>query len=101
MANPPLGTGRLEKGVASPGKGGHLAWLGRLSSTGYQRSRVCAPGTVYARHVWDFRLGLDYIYAGPEATAWQIAGLAKVLLAIGILAISFIVSRRRKALGAS
>ena len=52
-------------------------------------------------YVWDFRLGLDYIYAGPESTAWQIAGLAKVLLAIGILAISTIVSRRRKALGAS
>jgi hypothetical protein len=51
-------------------------------------------------YLWDFHLGLDYIYAGPESTAWQIAGLAKVLLAIGILAISFIVSRHRKALGA-
>jgi hypothetical protein len=50
-------------------------------------------------YVWDFRLGLDYIYAGPESTRWQIAGLAKVLLAIGILVISFIASRRRKALG--
>ena len=51
-------------------------------------------------YVWDFRLGLDYIYAGPESTGWQIAGLAKVLLAIGIVAISAIVSRRRKTLGA-
>lgn len=51
-------------------------------------------------YMWDFRLGLDYIYVGPESTVWQIAGLAKVLLAIGILAISVIVSHRRKTLGA-
>jgi hypothetical protein len=52
-------------------------------------------------YVWDFRLGFDYIYAGPESAGWQIAGLTKVLLAIGILVISFIASRRRKVLGAS
>ena len=67
-----------------------------LMEIGFRRSSFTS-----LLYMWDFRLGLDYIYAGPESTAWQIAGLAKVLLAIGILAISVIVSRRRKALGAS
>jgi hypothetical protein len=66
-----------------------------LMEIGFRRSSFTS-----LLYVWDFRLGLDYIYAGPESTAWQIAGLAKVLLAIGILAISVIVSCRQKALGA-
>jgi hypothetical protein len=66
-----------------------------LMEIGFRRSSFTS-----LLYVWDFRLRLDYIYAGPESTAWQIAGLAKVLLAIGILAISFVASRRRQALGA-
>jgi len=64
-----------------------------LMEIGFRRSSFTS-----LLYVWDFRLGLDYIYVGPESTAWQIAGLAKVLLAIGILAISVMVSRRRQAL---
>jgi O-antigen/teichoic acid export membrane protein len=61
-----------------------------LMEIGFKR-----PGFSHLLYVWDFRLGLDYVYAGPESTAWQIAGLAKTLLAVGAVTISAIGSRRR------
>jgi hypothetical protein len=48
-------------------------------------------------YVWDFRLGLDYVQASPESTAWQIHGLVKMLLGVGVVVTAIIASRRRVA----
>ena len=46
--------------------------------------------------IWKLNLGLEYIDAFPVSTGWQIMGAVKVLVGIGVLAISLIASRRRK-----
>jgi hypothetical protein len=63
-----------------------------LMEIGFKR-----PGFSHLLYVWDFRLELDYVYTGPEATAWQIAGLAKIVLAVGVVMASVIASHHRRA----
>jgi len=46
--------------------------------------------------IWILNLGLEYIDLFPVSSWWQIAGLVKILVGIGIVAIFIIASRRRK-----
>lgn len=45
--------------------------------------------------IWKLHLGLEYIDTFPMSSWWQIAGLVKILVGIGIVAILIIASRRR------
>ena len=87
----PYNFARLPLGIA-----GIYSFGVGLMEIGFKR-----PGFPHLLYVYDFRMGLDYVWVGAESAVWQLAGILKVLLAIGIMATFLVASRHRKALGGS
>lgn len=70
-------------------------WLGAMFFIGLGLAEITFSKAAFPWliRIWKLHLGLEYIDAFPVSAGWQIVGLVKVLVGIGIVAMFIIVSR--------